>query len=175
MDLRDFDVRRVPQTAGLAEQVAYSRKGLDGLVERVCNEGCIPCPHHNWPGFSVSNGYEIRQGFDYFIDHHTDRELRDLGALRVKRQLRKDWGCLSGDDTKRRDSGIMVHGVRWPEWAELRARFIKRHGPQEWLSPDETEWPTQAPVSQTDADVGKPTADLGLAALVDTVATREPD
>ena len=45
VDLRDFDVRRVPKTAGLAEQVEYSRKGLDGLVEKICSDGRVPCAH----------------------------------------------------------------------------------------------------------------------------------
>jgi hypothetical protein len=89
VDLRDFDVRRVPKTAGLAEQVQYSRKGLDGLVEKICNEGLVPSAHPRWPGFSITNGSEVRQGFDYFIDNHHDRELRDLGSLKVKRLLRR--------------------------------------------------------------------------------------
>lgn len=153
VDLRDFDVRRVPKTAGLAEQVAYSRKGLDGLVEKVCSEGHVPCAHFKWPGFSVSNGDEQRQGFDYFIDHHPDREVRDLGALKIKRQLRDHWGCRSGDDAKRRDGGSMIYGVKWPSLSELRERFVDRHGPQEWLHSEIMEWPTAQPM-QTEADTG---------------------
>ena len=141
VDLRDFNVRRVPKTAGLIEQVEYSRKGLDGLVEKICNDGCVPCAHLQWPGFSVSNGAEEREGFDYFIDNHHDRELRDLGALKVKRDLRKHWNCRSGDDTKRRDGSNMIYGVKWPPLTELRALFEERHGPQEWLHPEVTEWP----------------------------------
>ena len=144
VDLRDFDVRHVPKTAGLAEQVEYSRKGLDGLVEKICNDGCVPCAHQQWPGFSVSNGAEEREGFDYFIDNHHDRELRDLGALKVKRDLRKHWNCKSGDDTKRRDGTNMIYGVKWPPLTELRALFEERHGPQEWLHPEVTEWPVYA-------------------------------
>lgn len=144
VDLRDFDVRRVPKTAGLAEQVEYSRKGLDGLIEKICSEGRVPCAHGHWPGFSISNGSEIKQGFDYFIDTHHDRELRDLQALKVKRQLRRDWGCLAGDEAKRRDAGDMIYGVKWPPLAGLREKFVKRHGPQEWLHPEVTEWPVLA-------------------------------
>jgi hypothetical protein len=155
VDLRDFDVRQVPKTAGLAEQAAYSRRGLDGLVEKICNEGCVPCPHHEWLGFSVANGYEMREGFDYFIDNHHDRDLRDFGALKVKIQLRKQWNCMSGDDAKRRDGGCMVYGVKWPPLSELRDLFVKRHGPQDWLHPESTEWPTRQPM-QTKTDTGKP-------------------
>jgi len=135
MDLWDFDVRRVPKTAGLVEQVEYSRKGLDGLVEQVCNEGRVPCAG-KWPGFSVTSG-----GFDDFINNHHDRELRDLGALKVKRLLRRDWLCKSGDDAKRRDLCTMVYGVKWPPLKDLRDLFEKRHGPQDWLHPEVTEWP----------------------------------
>lgn len=144
VDLSDFDVRCVPKTAGLAEQVEYSRKGLDGLIEKICSEGRVPCAHGYWPGFSVSNGYELKQGFDYFIDNHHDRELRDLRALKVKLQLRRHWGCLSGDDAKRRDGSDMVYGIKWPSLADLRTLFMERHGPQDWLHPEVTEWPGPA-------------------------------
>jgi hypothetical protein len=96
----------------------------------------------------------VNQRFDHFVDHHPDRELRDLGALKVKRQLRDKWDCKSGDDAKRRDGGIMVYGVKWPPLGELRALFIERHGPQDWLDPGVTEWPTREP-TQTEADAGK--------------------
>jgi hypothetical protein len=143
VDLRDFDVRRVPKTAGLAEQAEYSRKGLDGLVEKVCNEGRVPCAHSSWPGFSQSNGYGVTQeGFDHFINNHSDPELRRLGDLKVKRLLRQDWGCVAGDDAKRRDGNSMVYGIKWPPLEELRQRFVERHGPQDWLHPEVPEWPS---------------------------------
>ena len=151
IDLRDFDVRNVPKTAGLAEQAEYSRKGLDGLVEKICSEGRVPCAHPQWPGFSISNGYEKREGFDYFIDNHHDRELRDLQSLKVKRQLRRDWNCVSGDDAKRRDGGEMIYGVKWPTLADLRALFIERHGQQDWLHPEVTEWPVSFDIGAEEA------------------------
>jgi hypothetical protein len=141
VDLRDFEVRRIPRTAGLAEQAEYSRKGVDGLVEKICSEGYVPCAHLAWPGFSIATGQENRKGFDYFIDNHADQELRRLGALKVKNQLRKDWRCMTGDSARRRDGGDIVRGVRWPALQELRALFVERHGPQNWLNPDATEWP----------------------------------
>ena len=147
VDLRNFDVRRVPKTAGLAEQAEYSRKGLDGLIEKVCSEGQVPSAHWDWPGFSVGNGYEQKQGFDYFVDNHHERELRDLGALRVKRLLRKEWLCKSGDEAKRREGSTMIYGVKWPPLAELRELFEKRHGPQDWLHPEVAEWPSSSPTS----------------------------
>lgn len=176
VDLRDFDVRRVPKTAGLAEQIEYSRKGLDGLIEKICNEGRVPCAYDRWPGFSVSNGYEVKQGFDYFIDTHHDRELRDYRSLKVKRLLRRDWGCISGDDAKRRDGDAMIYGVKWPLLADLRMRFVERHGQQEWLHPEVTEWPVlSSPTGLTVqiADVGQPIeADTALDARMRKVTAQ---
>jgi len=146
VNLRDFDVRKVPKTAGLAEQVELSRKGLDGLVEKICNEAAVPCPHPEWPGFSVSTGYEEREGFDFFIANHPDRELRDLGPLKIKRELRKNWNCKSGDDARRRDGDKLIRGIKWPQLSELRELFVARHGPQTWLHSEISEWQ----INQTD-------------------------
>jgi hypothetical protein len=139
VELRDFEVRRIPRTAGLAEQAAYSRKGVDGLVEKACSEGYVPCAHLEWPGYSIATGQEERKGFDYLIDTHNDKDLRYLGALRVKNQLRKD--CITGKNARRRDGADMIRGIQWPPLQELRALFVERHGPQDWLNPDITEWP----------------------------------
>jgi hypothetical protein len=154
VDLRDFEVRRVPKTAGLAEQAGYSRKGVDGLVEKICSEGCVPCAHFEWPGFSISNGYEERKGFDYFIDSHTDRQLRDLAALRVKNQLRDDWRCVTGKHARRRNGSDIIHGVQWPPLQELRALFVERHGPQDWLNPGIVEWPAYTASESSQAATG---------------------
>jgi hypothetical protein len=143
VDLRDFDVRRVPKTAALDEQAAYSRKGIDGLVEIACSEGVVPCAHNGgWPDFSVaadkgrSDGGD--KGFDSFINTHPDRVLRDLGALRVKNLLRKEWGCTTGDAARR--GSPAMSGIVWPPLQELRAKFEQKHGPQEWLHPEYEEW-----------------------------------
>jgi hypothetical protein len=149
VDLRDFEIRRVPRTAGLAEQASYSRKGVDGLVEKVCSEGYVPCAHFFWPGFSISSGYENRQGFDHFIDNHVDNELRHFGALKVKRQLCKDWDCVTGRNARRRYGNATIHGILWPSLQELRARFMERHGPQDWLNPDIDKWPAHEDIGDS--------------------------
>ncbi len=113
IDVRDFDVRAVPKTAALAEQAAYSRHGVDLLVEKACNEAVAPCSHGSVAGFSISSGQESRYGLDYFIDHHFDRELSRLGALKVKRALVKDWGCVTGKAARVTQGGSQVSGVAW--------------------------------------------------------------
>jgi hypothetical protein len=92
VDIRDFNVRAVPKTAMLQEQASHSRKGVDLLVETACNTAQVPCPcwEEGHAGLSVCSGYEGRLGFDYFIDHHSDRELAHAGALKVKRILSKE-------------------------------------------------------------------------------------
>jgi hypothetical protein len=143
VDLRDFEVRKVPKTAALAEQAAYSRKGVDGLVEKVCSEGVVPCAYvYNWPDFSISADDRVggEKGFDTFVKNHPDRELHNLGDLRVKNSLRKEWGCQTGNNGRRRNGSAVFHGIQWPPLKELRAKFEERHGPQEWLHPEIEEW-----------------------------------
>jgi hypothetical protein len=137
--LRDFDVRKVPKTAALAEQAAYSRKGLDGLVEKACSEGVAPCAYRSdWPDYSIAtddNAVRHAKGFDTFINTHPDREIRNLGALRVKNALRKEWDCKTGDGTRKTDLGRTVHGIQWAV-AKGPAEEVRR-----------TAWPARMAVS----------------------------
>jgi hypothetical protein len=183
VDVRDFDVRKVPKTAALAEQGAYSRRGIDGLVEKVCSEGVVPCAHiDKWPDFSVAADATFyprnEKGFDTFINTHHDRELRNLGDLRAKNILRKEWGCLTGNNARRRDgSSCPIYGVQWPPLQELRAKFVQRHGPQEWLHPEIEEWgqPTEPAPGQAMAEPARKTsADAGVKPLdLDAVFNRK--
>jgi hypothetical protein len=140
IDIRDFNVRAVPKTAALKEQIAYSRKGIDLLVEEACNIGRVPCANKDYPNLSDSNDYGQRSGFDYFIDHHPDIELKRLASLKVKRLLAKEWGCVTGDATRKQVNKVKVHGVVWPPLDELRARFVEKYGEQVWLCPEITTW-----------------------------------
>jgi hypothetical protein len=112
-------------------------------VEKVCSEGVVPCGYNSdWPDFSTSVDSVITgaKGFDTFINTHNDRELRNLGALRVKKALREEWDCATGTDARRRNGSSLIHGIQWPPLQELRAKFIQRHGPQEWLHPELERW-----------------------------------
>ena len=144
IDLSDFNVRDVPKTAALAEQAAYSRKGVDLLVEIACNDAIAPCQNGAPAGVSVcadvaiSTGHR-RHGFDSHIDHHTDRELSRLGSLKVKRRLAKEWGCITGNAARVTVHGTQRHCVIWPSLADLRAKFEAKYGKQDWTH-DVTEW-----------------------------------
>ena len=139
VDLRDFDVGVAPRTVGLAEQAAYGRRGIEGLVEQVCHDGRVPCEHHTWEGFTVTSGEEERTGFYHYINMHNDREIKGK-ALMVVRRLGKEWGCTTG--IHRRESGTedRTRGFSWPDLSELRARFEERFGKQAWHNPDVTAW-----------------------------------
>jgi hypothetical protein len=139
IDIRDFNVRDVPKTAALAEQAALSRRGVDALVEHACNEGRVPCQHDNnkMPaGFTNCSG---RYGFDYAIEHHNDLELRRLGPLKVKHQLKK-WGRMTGDTTRRQIHGRRTNGIMWPSLEDLRFEFEEKFGKQKWLRPTVKVW-----------------------------------
>jgi hypothetical protein len=140
IDISDFNVRDVPKTHALAEQAAYSRNGVELLVETACNEARVPSQHTRWPGFSDCSGYGERHGFDYLVDHHVDHELSRLGALAVKRRLKMEWGCQTGKATRRQFGRHQTHGILWPPLLELRARFEAKFGKQRWLRPLLTEW-----------------------------------
>jgi hypothetical protein len=142
IDIRDFNVRAVPKTAALAEQAAYSRKGIELLVEKACNEGCVPCAHPEHPELSYNTepGPYARIGFDDFIGRHSNRELAYMGPLTVKRRLVKEWGCMTGKSVRKQSNGVRVHGTMWPPLPELREKFEKKFGPQEWLYPRITKW-----------------------------------
>jgi hypothetical protein len=139
VDVRDFNVRDVPKTAGLAEQAAYSRKGVDLLVEKACCEALVPCGY-KWADFSSTTAVSNNNlsGLDYFVDHHPDRELSRLGALAVKRRLAQEWGCVT--NVRRRIENARVYGVFWPPLRELRKKFEAKHGKQEWPNPEVEEW-----------------------------------
>src|SRR5262245_6309673 len=54
-DLSDFDVRKVPQTVALAEQKAFSRRGLDLLVETLARDGVLPSAHLTRPNIAITS------------------------------------------------------------------------------------------------------------------------
>jgi hypothetical protein len=57
-DLSEFDVRKVPHTAALAEQKAHSRRGIDRLIECVANSGLLPAAHMVHRNVAITSGEE---------------------------------------------------------------------------------------------------------------------
>jgi Primase C terminal 2 (PriCT-2)/Family of unknown function (DUF5906)/RepB DNA-primase from phage plasmid len=62
-DLTNFNVREVPLTEALAEQKAYSRRGVDRLIEVIAHDGCLPAQHIVYLDVAVTSGEEKGEGF----------------------------------------------------------------------------------------------------------------
>jgi hypothetical protein len=151
IDLRDFDVRAVPKIAGLREQAAYSRTGVDLLVEKACSEARVPCcgrwathaKAEELANFTLCSNELDREGFDHFIDHHPDPVLKRYGSLRVKDLLKNEWGCITGKQARRNDGNTRMSGIVWPALAKLREMFVRKYGPQHWHNDEATNWELQ--------------------------------
>ena len=66
-------------------------------------------------------------------------ELSRLGSLKVKRQLAKDWGCITGNTARVTVNGVQRNSSTGHLSADLRAKFEAKYGKQEWTH-DVTEW-----------------------------------
>jgi len=122
-DLSSFDVSDVPQTGALAEQKSQTRRGIDRLIEQIAHDGRLPSAHLTYLGVAITSGEEEGRGF-----YHQARvlvpDLRYDSTTMLARRL-KEWGCEPWKSGPQR-------GIKFPALVELRARFDKKHGPQEW-------------------------------------------
>jgi hypothetical protein len=62
-DLTKFNVRLVPQTPALANQKAYSRRGIDRLIEILAQDGILPCADASDPSITITTGEDKGEGF----------------------------------------------------------------------------------------------------------------
>jgi hypothetical protein len=112
IDISDFNVRDVPKTAALREQADYSRKGVDGLVERMLMDGVVMCSVAGAPDFCVtsdipvSRGYGGLVGFDNWVDTKAPPDLRQLGPTRIKAILKNEWGCVTHKRIRVKHNGM---------------------------------------------------------------------
>jgi hypothetical protein len=79
-NLSGFNVRSVPQTDALKDQKAYSRRGVDRLVEIIAHEGVLPVPHASYPDIAVSTGEERGEGF-YTRARILSPDLKHLSSI----------------------------------------------------------------------------------------------
>ena len=129
-DLSNFNVRHVPQTEALAEQKAYSRRGIDSLVETIAHDGVVPASDANMPNIAITSGEDHDEGF-YCRARALVPDLKFIRSTMIARTLKESWGCHSWKSGYRR-------GIEFPPLDELRARFDDRHGRQEW--PEVEDW-----------------------------------
>jgi hypothetical protein len=132
-DLSQFNIRAVPLTSALASQKAYSRRGIDRLVEILAHDGILPCADASDPSITITTGEDKNEGF-YPAARKLAPDLKHLSSKIIAVSLQDNWGCI------RWKSGYQ-RGIQFPALADLRDRFDRRHGKQDWPSePDPTEW-----------------------------------
>jgi hypothetical protein len=129
-DISEFDPRRVPQTDALAEQKAFSRRGMDRLIEIIAHDGVVPATDSVGPNIAITTGEEKGEGF-YAAAKIMVPDLKHLSSIGIAKALRKEWGCKLWKSGYRR-------GIEFPSLPGLRDLFDKKHGNQEW--PDIHQW-----------------------------------
>jgi hypothetical protein len=60
-----------------------------------------------------------------------------MGPGKVKNALKKQWRTKHW---RQRVGAHIVVGVEFPPLADLRAAFVKKHGPQDWRAADVHVW-----------------------------------
>ena len=91
----------------------------------------------DWPAFTITSD-RFEEGFKFYL--YPRREIRNLRACRSSRSQNVFAG--SGGAWRSKDGKVLERTsvLQWLPLAELRERFIKKHGPQEWQLADVTEW-----------------------------------
>jgi hypothetical protein len=127
-DLTGFDVRAVPETTALAEQKAYSRRGVDQLVEVIADQGILPCAYKNSFDVALTTGEDRGKGF-YAAARRLAPDLKHRSARVIANELIRHWGCRAWKSDSKR-------GLMFPRLAELRRLFDAKHGKQSWAEID---------------------------------------
>jgi hypothetical protein len=123
-DLTDFNIRAVPVTEALQDQKARSRRGVDLLIEMLATDGRLPSAHETYSDVAITSGEAGGEGF-YVQARRLSRDLQHMSSIVIKRMLRREWGCEDWHSGNRA-------GIRFPSLGDLRSRFDRRHGPQDW-------------------------------------------
>lgn len=131
LDLSDFDIRLVPQTAALDDQKAHSRRGVDRLIEMVAHSGILPSADTTRPHIAITSGEEKGEGF-YCGARNMVPDLRHESSIVVAKTLTDYWGCGNWHSGYQR-------GIKFPPLADLRVKFDQKHGTQVWPT-DIKEW-----------------------------------
>jgi len=142
-DLTDFSIRNVPKTQALADQKARSRRGVDQLVELLCEEGRLPSAHGTQFSVAITSGEARGEGFWPAVRKWVP-SLKHENSRVIGNTLKQTWGCKPYEANGQ-------SGLRFPALPELRKAFDKRHGKQEWDRREE--WGLALP--EGDKDVGE--------------------
>jgi hypothetical protein len=157
VDLKDFNVRKVPQTAGLREQRDQSLEPLDLWWVELLETGMLMGSDVFQPNKAVSNAYDRRvllgttkvavDGDIVQTPHY--RHVRQLGLYDQARTMVPKLKNTSdtalgahltkmGCDNKKKVS--RQRGWTFPPLEECRAAWLKRYPSWNWRDPDLTKW-----------------------------------
>lgn len=142
-DLSGFEVRRVPNTAGLADQKLRSLPPTEEWVLLLLEEGVLPLTPDERPNVSYSNEIGSLPGL------YTEARTR-VPALRIASDKRLGmalaaWGVQRWSDGGRR-------GWEFPPLRDLRATWEERYGPRDWEPPGE--WMAAGALADAQEPVG---------------------
>src|SRR5262245_65165850 len=79
-DLSKFNVRSVPLTSALASQKAYSRRGIDRLIEILAHDGILPCADASDPSITLQDNWGCirwKSGYQRGLQFPALADLRD--------------------------------------------------------------------------------------------------
>src|SRR5260221_279725 len=91
-DLSKFNIRSVPLTSALANQKAYSRRGIDRLIETLAHDGILPSADASDPSITITTGEDKGEGF-YRAARALAPDLKHVSSQIIAVALQKDWGC----------------------------------------------------------------------------------
>jgi hypothetical protein len=129
-----FEVRDPPKTDALRAQQARTRRGVDLLVESWLHERVLPFSMDDRPNVILTSGDNT---FDNWVATKAPIDLKMLGPIKIKNELRRDWGTKAWDG---RSGGLHFAGIEVPAPDVLRALFVAKHGPQDWHAGEFSAW-----------------------------------
>jgi hypothetical protein len=170
VDLAGFNVRKVPQTAGLREQRDHSLEPLDVWWVELLETGTLMGADPLHPNRAVSTAYtreikiEVKSAYgdtSTQVRHVTQRGLYDQARL-IEPKLRnvsdhklgKHLTEMGGDNTKK---VLRKQGWWFAPLAECRAAWVARYPDWKWRNPGITDWRPEDADDVVDAIENGPT------------------
>jgi hypothetical protein len=125
--LSAFNVQKMPQTDALADQKAFSRRGVDREIEKIAHEGILPVAHALYPNIVITSGEATGDGF-YPKARAYAPDLKHVHSSVIAKKLTDEWKCSnwhSGNDRGMRFpplKGLWALSENEPLWASICRR-----------------------------------------------------
>jgi hypothetical protein len=149
VDLKDFNVRDVPKTAGLMEQRNHSLTPLEAWWCELLETGTLMGADPDNPNCAVSNSYarqiEIKTDTNTQIRHVTQLGIYDQAKL-IEPRLKSHTSdhrlgahlSLMGCDNRKKV--LRRRGWTFPSLSDCRAEWEKRYPGWKWRDAEITKW-----------------------------------